>query len=267
MSRFHRRSAYYSRNQSYSRSLNAENAEADGRLPRTRAAKHLGVSAAAFTAGCAAAGYVSTEWHHVGKYATMVDYYDTNELAENPDFWQGAATAYKAKAKQAELLARFTERADAARAVKLAEFARQLKRQMQPPEVVRHQNRNWQKIVQKIAAEHGGELPGQLSLAHAPGDFTAARFEIFAALEKFLMSRHQEWMARENRKIAAIERELETAFIIDKLGATERRSNRGNRVLVVPKAAAEIQADLLPRLPVCQFSTPAGCFSTIEICG
>jgi hypothetical protein len=74
---FSRRSAYYSRNDSYSRSANAEAAETEGRLPRTRAAQALGVSVKAFDVGCARCGYTSTEWHHVGKYAMRVDYYDT----------------------------------------------------------------------------------------------------------------------------------------------------------------------------------------------
>lgn len=97
-----RRSAYYSRNQSYSRSYNAERAEADDRYPRTRAAKHLGLSTKAFDAGCAHMGYVSHEWHHVGKYANMVDYYDTKELAASASFWLGAVLSYKTKAARRE---------------------------------------------------------------------------------------------------------------------------------------------------------------------
>lgn len=107
--RFRRRSAYYSRNQSYSRSHNAECAEHDGRLPRTRAASRLGVSAKAFAAGCAHCGYTSTEWHHVGKYATMVDYYDTRELGGNWKFWMGARSAYATKAKRLELFRKASE--------------------------------------------------------------------------------------------------------------------------------------------------------------
>lgn len=86
-----RRAAYYSRNNSYSRSYNASCAEAEGRLPRTRAAAALGLSTKAFDAGCAACGYRATEWHHVGKYANMVDYYDTEELSASAEFWTGAA--------------------------------------------------------------------------------------------------------------------------------------------------------------------------------
>ncbi len=84
--------AYYSRNNSYSRSYNAERAEKSGRLPLTRAAKYLGLSVAAFKGGCEAIGYQSNEWHHVGKYATQVAYYDTAELSEDYKFWKGAKT-------------------------------------------------------------------------------------------------------------------------------------------------------------------------------
>lgn len=101
-----RRSAYYSRNNSYSRSYNAERAEAEGRFPRTRAAAHLGLSVAAFDAARRAIGYVTTEWHHVGKYANPVDYYDAEELSSNWRFWAAAAAAYKSKAKRAELEAK-----------------------------------------------------------------------------------------------------------------------------------------------------------------
>lgn len=86
------RSAFYSRNNSYSRSANAEAAENQGRLPRIRAAKELEISVKAFDAGCQAIGYVATEWHHVGKYANRVDYYDTVKLGMNIKFWQGSRT-------------------------------------------------------------------------------------------------------------------------------------------------------------------------------
>lgn len=84
------KAAYYSRNNSYSRSAGAEYAEREGRYPRTRAAKELGLSVKAFDAGCAKINHRSTEWHHIGKYANRVDYYDTHELAANPLFWRGA---------------------------------------------------------------------------------------------------------------------------------------------------------------------------------
>lgn len=101
------KSAYYSRANSYSKSFNATQAENEGRFPRSRAAKELGLSLKAFDAGCAYVGYNSNEWHHVGKYANQVDYYDTVELGDNPRFWKGATTkANKAycKAKISETL-------------------------------------------------------------------------------------------------------------------------------------------------------------------
>jgi hypothetical protein len=99
-----RRSAYYSRAGTYSRSYNAEVAEQEGRMPRTRAAAALGVSAPAFDAGCKAACYRCNEWHHVGKYASRVDYYDVEELRRTPAFWEGAAAHYKGAAKRAALM-------------------------------------------------------------------------------------------------------------------------------------------------------------------
>lgn len=72
------RSAFYSRNASYSRSYNAEVAESEGRFPMTRAipvvAKEAGV-----TRKIARAALIHTydgEWHHVGRYANEVAYYD-----------------------------------------------------------------------------------------------------------------------------------------------------------------------------------------------
>lgn len=99
-------SAYYSRNQSYSRSHNAEVAEEEGRFPRTRAAAHLGLSVRAFDAACKAVGYRATEWHHVGKYANEVTYFDTAELVDNPDFWT-AALAASSPAKRKQIAADF----------------------------------------------------------------------------------------------------------------------------------------------------------------
>jgi hypothetical protein len=123
-----RRSAYYSRNNSYSRSANAEFAESNGRLSRIRAAALLSVSVKAFDAGCAAAEYRSTEWHHVGKYANRVDYFDTNELAANAAFWQGAAGAYKSAAKRAVLLEIFRRRQAEEKAQRIADFKDMLAR-------------------------------------------------------------------------------------------------------------------------------------------
>lgn len=86
------KSAYYSRANSYSKSYNAHVAEREGRYPRTIAAKRLGLSVKAFDAGCEKIGYTPSEWHHVGKFATRVDYYDAAELGNNPLFWKGATT-------------------------------------------------------------------------------------------------------------------------------------------------------------------------------
>jgi hypothetical protein len=94
------KSAYYEANvgAEHSKSANAARAEAEGRFPMSVAAKKLGISAAAFRAGCAAANYTSTEWHHTGRHARRIDYYDTVVLSRNPDFWRGAASKYSDKA-------------------------------------------------------------------------------------------------------------------------------------------------------------------------
>ena len=57
------------------RSDGAEEAEAAGFLPATRAGKALGVPGRFISDCCAAA-----EWHHVGKYAQARDYYDVAEV-------------------------------------------------------------------------------------------------------------------------------------------------------------------------------------------
>lgn len=59
-------------NTNFSRSFNAQRAEQSGRMPATRAAKAWG-----FKSATTLKEWVdSSEWHHVGKYATIVDYYD-----------------------------------------------------------------------------------------------------------------------------------------------------------------------------------------------
>lgn len=66
------RAAYYSRAGSYSRSYNACEAERAGRMPTTRASRAWG-----FRSAAALRRWVRTnEWHHVGKYANAVNYYD-----------------------------------------------------------------------------------------------------------------------------------------------------------------------------------------------
>ena len=106
--RSRRRWARYSRNygNEWSKSANAQNAEDNGRYPRTRAAANLGVSVKAFDSGVRHAGITTNEWHHVGKYATMIDYWDTEICRENAQFWRGAALAYKAVKRIAELQAK-----------------------------------------------------------------------------------------------------------------------------------------------------------------
>jgi hypothetical protein len=75
------KSAYYSRNQSYSRSYNAELAESVERFPLTRAisvvALKYGVTKKIARFALEFTG--TSEWHHVGKFANRVDYYDTSD--------------------------------------------------------------------------------------------------------------------------------------------------------------------------------------------
>lgn len=71
-------STYYSRAESYSRSYNAMEAKRAGRMPLTRAAKYVAAEAGVTqkAAKVALQAVHDGEWHHVGKYATRVDYYD-----------------------------------------------------------------------------------------------------------------------------------------------------------------------------------------------
>lgn len=73
-----RPSAYYSRAGSYSRSYNAEVAESEGRAPMSRAkvtvAAEFGCSQS--IAQAALNMLHDGEWHHVGRYANRVDYFD-----------------------------------------------------------------------------------------------------------------------------------------------------------------------------------------------
>jgi len=75
------RSTYYSRAGSYSRSYNAHVAERAGRMPMSRArvavAREFNCSQA--TAAAALSHFHDGEWHHVGKYANCVSYYDTSD--------------------------------------------------------------------------------------------------------------------------------------------------------------------------------------------
>lgn len=96
-------SAYYSRNNSYSRSFNAECAEEEGRLPLTRAAKAIGLSLNHFKETLKLANIKTNEWHHVGKFANRVDYYDTIEIRNNVNFWLAALKLAKTT-KQKDLI-------------------------------------------------------------------------------------------------------------------------------------------------------------------
>lgn len=71
---------YYARAESYSRSYNAMEAENGGRYPLTRAIEVVRREANV-TAKAAREALTTTfdgEWHHVGKFASRVDYYDTS---------------------------------------------------------------------------------------------------------------------------------------------------------------------------------------------
>jgi hypothetical protein len=84
--------AYYSRSDSYSRSYNAEQAESEGRFPKSRfraeIRKAIGSRAtprllrAYYRAGEAIIERGTSEWHHVGRYASRIDYFDFSELFE-----------------------------------------------------------------------------------------------------------------------------------------------------------------------------------------
>lgn len=167
-----RKTAYYSRNDSFSRSYNAETAEEEGRLPRSRAAASLGLSVAAFDAGCSAVGYRATEWHHVGKFAARIDYYDCAELGENPEFWRGAAAAYKSAKKRAEILATMARRAEAERVARVEEFLRKIIENRDCTRfVLRHSTEaNWISYCRLQFAAAGITGPNVPTRKIAPGD-------------------------------------------------------------------------------------------------
>lgn len=64
-----------------SRSLRAQIAEIDGRMPATRAARAWGFKSAATLKKWVR----SREWHHVGKFAKITDYYNVREFVEEAD--------------------------------------------------------------------------------------------------------------------------------------------------------------------------------------
>jgi hypothetical protein len=120
-------------NGSYSRSLNAESAEADGRMPMTRAIPVV-AQAAGITQAEARRALVAShdgEWHHVSKFANRVDYYDINAAiaaAVGPERWAEMCTAQERADQQARLaeLRRLIEvwkAADAAADIPLWQFA------------------------------------------------------------------------------------------------------------------------------------------------
>lgn len=79
----------------YSRSRRAEEAEQAGRYPRTRAAKALGITVQEFKALQSFGSYYPSEWHHVGRYAAQVTYYDPDELlARVQERWVEIDTIY-----------------------------------------------------------------------------------------------------------------------------------------------------------------------------
>src|ERR1700744_3458615 len=135
---------YYAAADSFSKSARAHEAENNGRYPRARAAKELGVSVKAFDSGCDAANYHTSEWHHVGAYATPVDYYDTNELKNNPAFWRGCGSSYKRAAKRAEFeeIARAVENSE--RQKILSEFRARMRQNLTPlPRPTHDSKKNW----------------------------------------------------------------------------------------------------------------------------
>jgi len=192
--------AYYSRAGSFSRSYNAEVAEEEGRLPRTRAAKRFGLSAAAFDAGCEAAEYQPCEWHHVGRYAVAVDYYDCETLAADPRFWEGAAAAYKSAARRAMVKARqaaFAAENVAAekeahaqwlikqRARLHAQWTSPIPKLVQPPERQHRAWLRWLEIVRQAFIDGGcpyreNETPGAVTR----GDFATLATRVIARKER-----------------------------------------------------------------------------------
>jgi hypothetical protein len=149
-------SAYYSRNQSYSRSLGAEEAEKEGRFPRTRAAAALGLTVRAFDVACTAIGYYATEWHHVGKYANEVYYYDTEYLNENEEFWV-AALAASSPAKRRKIQAGLYCAAARSRVEKFTAFANKIEAQMIPqsPSHGWKSRGNWRRLGEKMVRASG----------------------------------------------------------------------------------------------------------------
>lgn len=153
------------------RSRRASEAQSEGRCPASRAAKKLGVSLAAFRAGCRAANYSSDEWHHVGLYAQRVDFFDAEYLKGNSDFWRGVASA-----QRGGILS------DAARSVKVESFRRQLIQQRDcTHSVKRHATKaNWYKFCEAQGLDMVGRFMsgGYDRKAIEPGNFSALCVEV-----------------------------------------------------------------------------------------
>lgn len=151
------------------RSCRASEAQRNGRYPASRAAEKLGVSLAAFRAGCRAADYYSDEWHHVGLYAQRVDFYDTVFLKTNADFWKGVATA-----------GRGGKLSDSARAVKVESFRLQLIEQRDCARPVkRHSTKaNWFKHCETEGLDMVGRYMSGGHKTVQPGDHAALTIEV-----------------------------------------------------------------------------------------
>jgi hypothetical protein len=123
--------AYYSRSDSYSRSYNAEQAESEGRFPKSRfraeIRKAIGSRAtprllrAYYKAGAAIIERGTNEWHHVGRYASRIDYFDFSKLIA----LGGRLSEATKEARQAPLRTTKTRQ----RATKLRKEERERKRQ------------------------------------------------------------------------------------------------------------------------------------------
>lgn len=68
------KAAHYRRANSYSKSFNAQMAEQGGRYPATRFKQEYGIDPRTVT--------TSSEWHHVGKFANRVDYYNIIDVMQ-----------------------------------------------------------------------------------------------------------------------------------------------------------------------------------------
>lgn len=77
---------------SNSKSANARLAELNNRFPKKQTAKLLGISLAKFNYALGLGIIIPGEWHHVGPFAKEINYYNAEEIMEQPDFLYFAAT-------------------------------------------------------------------------------------------------------------------------------------------------------------------------------